>query len=184
HLCGPARYVHRPPIELITPFGMTPFPQHAVVNSKLFRQPLSVAFSEEVVGDFKPRSIFEEVVEAGVEVFGPARAIVRGVAAAGVVGRRALRQQAETGAAVIMVVSQGLDQSLAFDLVGAQSNSDGEQAVKSGPPLRFDQINLEAHSTFDSAVEIGHPERLVAHAALDVIPESLAGGGRKLRADC
>src|SRR5262249_61665747 len=133
---GPERDVHRPRFELITPFGLSHFPQHGGVNAQVFRQPLSVAFSEEVVGDFKPRSIFEEVVEAGVEVFGPARAIVRGVAAAGVVGRRALRQQAETGAAVIMVVNYGLDQSLAFDLVGAQSNSDGEQAVKSGPPLR------------------------------------------------
>src|SRR5262249_59886566 len=112
--------------------------------------------------------------------WGRARASVRGGAPGGVVGRRARRQQAKPGAAVIMVVNQGLDQSLAFDLVGAQSNSDGEQAVKSGPPLRFDQINLEAHSTFDRAVEIGHPERLVAHAALDVIPESLAGVGRKL----
>src|SRR5262249_61084140 len=107
-----------------------------------------------------------------------------GVPGAGFVGGRAWGTQAKTGPAVIMVVNQGLDQSLAFDLVGAQSNSDGEQAVKSGPPLRFDQINLEAHSTFDSAVEIGHPERLVAHPAPDVIPESLAGGGRKLGADC
>src|SRR5262249_61234278 len=107
-------------------------------------------------------------------------ALVGGGAAGGVGGGGAVGKGAKPGPAVIMVVNQGLDQSLAFDLVGAQSNSDGEQAVKSGPPLRFDQINLEAHSTFDSAVEIGHPERLVAHAALDVIPESLAGVGRKL----
>src|SRR6266542_1535643 len=159
----PKRRVHRPSLTLIRPGGIRHALHQRVIDPQSFRKPLPVPSEERIVG-FRIRFLaLEDDVVARIRIVHPG---VPCSAKLRVVGRAALRYQAEAVLARVMMRNQSFELLFPVVLVRGKANAENHEPVEAGGRLRRGQIDFDSHSQGDCALEIAYPEQVVVQGQI------------------
>ena len=147
----------------------------AGINAQRVAEPFAVDSRLRRCVRSQRRPRVKPLVEARV---GIVAARVAGVGLLGVVRRRSLAQDGETGGAVAMVLQQFLEQPLPLLRIGRQAKADDEQPIQTRGRQVRGQIDAEAHADVDGAIEVDQPAEIVADDQLAVLLTDLLVLGR------
>ena len=119
-------------------------------------------------------------VERRVGVVG---AVEAGPLPLAVVGRRALLDEADAGAAELVAAQERLEVGLRRRRVGADPQAHDDEPVEAAGRLRVER-DAEAHAVRDRALEVDHPAQLVGDVqAASLDPQLVGRIGARVGAD-